>query len=82
MEGYRNPTLNKNLGRESRSSGGGLARRSGGGALRAFHRAEIMFDAVLFERCVGGVAGAMAVASILLLEFWFLWGIVLGCFWA
>ena len=38
-----------------------LARRTrwGGGALRAFRRAEIIFDVVLFERCVGGVAVAV-----------------------
>ena len=33
-------------------------------ALRAFRRAEIIFEAVLFESCVGEAAGTMAVASI------------------
>ena len=47
----------------------------GGGALRAFRRAEIVFDVVLFESCVGGVAVAMTVASIFYFEFWFLWGV-------
>ena len=44
-----------------------LARRPrwGGGALRAFRRAEIIFEAVLLESCVGEAAGSMAVASIL-----------------
>ena len=44
-----------------------LARRPGwgGGALRAFRWAEIISDAVSFEICVGRVAGAMAVLSIL-----------------
>ena len=49
-------------------------------ALRAFRRAEIIFDVVLFERCVGGVAVAMTLASIFHFEFWFLWGVVLGSF--
>ena len=40
-----------------------------------------MFDAVLFESCVGGFVRAMAIASILLLEFWFLCGVVLDAFW-
>ena len=48
----------------------------------AFRRTEIIFDARLLQSCVGGVAGAMAVASIFLLEFWFLCGVVLGSFWA
>ena len=38
----------------------------------AFRQAEILFDAALFESCVGGVVGAMLVVSIFLLEFWFL----------
>ena len=48
-----------------------LARRPGwgGGALRAF---EIIFDVVLFESCVGGVAAAMTVASVFYFEFGFL----------
>ena len=44
-------------------------------ALRAFRRAEIVFDVVLFESCVDGVAVAMTVASIFYFEFWFLWGV-------
>ena len=36
---------------------------------------------MLFESCVGGVAGAMTVASIFHSEFWFLWGVGLGVFW-
>ena len=44
-------------------------------ALRAFRRAEIVFDVVLFESCVGGVAVAMTVASIFYFEFWFVWGV-------
>ena len=45
-----------------------LARRPrwGGGSLRAFRRAGFIFDAVLFESCGGGVAGAKTVASIFL----------------
>ena len=49
-------------------------------ALRAFRRAELVVDAVLFESCVGGVAVAMTCASIFNLEFWLLWGVVLGAF--
>ena len=49
-------------------------------ALRAFRRAEIIFDVVLFESRVDGVAGAIAVASIFFLEFWFFWGVVLAFF--
>ena len=49
-------------------------------ALRAFRRAEVMVDAVLFESCVGGVAVAMTFASFFHFEFWFLWGVVLGAF--
>ena len=45
-------------------------------ALRAFRRAEIIFDAVLFESRVDGVAVAMTVASIFHFEFWFLRGVV------
>ena len=41
-------------------------------ALRAFRRAEINVDAVLFESCVGGVAVAMTLASIFYFKFWFL----------
>ena len=49
-------------------------------ALRAFRRAEIIFDVVLFESCVGGVAAAMTVASGFNFEFWFLSGVVLNAF--
>ena len=51
-----------------------LARRPwwGGGSLRAFRRAEVIVDAVLFESCVGGVAVAMTFASIFHFKFWFL----------
>ena len=58
-----------------------LARRPrwGGGALRAFRRAEIIFDVVLFERCVGGVAVAMTFTSIFDLDFWFV-SCRFGCF--
>ena len=45
-------------------------------ALRAFRRADIIFDARLFESRVGGVAVAMTVASVFYFEFWFLWGVV------
>ena len=48
-------------------------------ALRAFRRAEIVFDVVLFESCVGEVAVAMTVASIFYFEVWFLWGVVFKC---
>ena len=58
----------------------GLARRPrwGGGALRAFRWAEISFEAVLFESCVGEAAGSLAVAS-----FFFFrgLGVVLGACW-
>ena len=43
---------------------------------RAFRQADVIFNAVLFESCVGGVAVAMTVASIFHVEFWFLWGVV------
>ena len=46
---------------------GPLARRIQ--ALRAFRRAEIVFDVMLFESCVGEVAVAMTVASIFYLSF-------------
>ena len=49
-------------------------------SLRAFRRAEIVFDAVLFGNCVVGAAVAMTVASIFRFEFWFLWCVVLGVF--
>ena len=69
-----------NLGKESIGKFKGileadLARRPrwGGGALRAFRRAEIIFEAVLFESCVGEAAGSMAVASIFFFEGWYLW---------
>ena len=38
-------------------------------ALRAFRRAEVIVDAVLFESCVGGVAVAMTFASFFRFEF-------------
>ena len=41
-------------------------------ALRAFRRAEIVFEAVLFESCVGEAAGSLAVASIFFFEGWYL----------
>ena len=41
-------------------------------SLRAFRWAEVIFDAVLFESCVGGVAVAMTLASIFYFKFWFL----------
>ena len=41
-------------------------------ALRAFRRAEIIFEAVLFESCVGEAAGSLAVASIFFFEGWYL----------
>ena len=75
MEGYENELRTRieaeNQGEGKELSRLGLARRPrwGGGALRAFRRAEIIFNAVLFESWVGGVAGAIAVASIFLLEF-------------
>ena len=52
-----------------------LARRPrwGGGALRAFRQAEIIFEAVLFESCVGEAAGSLAVASIFFFAGWYLW---------
>ena len=50
-------------------------------ALRAFCRAEVIVDAVLFESRVGGVAVAMTFASIFHFEFWFLWGVFLMLFW-
>ena len=40
-------------------------------ALRAFRRAEIVFEAVLFESCVGEAAGSLAVASIFFFEGWY-----------
>ena len=70
-------TPGKNRGREPRRRQGtlerGLARRPrwGGGALRAFRRAEIVFEAVLFESCVGEAAGSLAVASIFFFEGWY-----------
>ena len=59
-----------------------LARRPrwGGGSLRAFRRAGVIFDAVLFESCVGGVAVAMTFSSIFHFKFWFRWGVVLAAF--
>ena len=40
-------------------------------SLRAFRRAEVIFDAVLFESCVGGIAVAMTLASIFHVQFVF-----------
>ena len=37
--------------------------------LRAFRRVEVIVDAVLFERLVGGVAVAMTFASVFHLRF-------------
>ena len=77
MEGYKNQICQKIEGKGQGALALGLARRPGwgGGRLRAFRRAEIIVDAVLFESCVGGVAVAMTVASIFYFEFWFLWGV-------
>ena len=86
MEGYENQFRQgieaENQGQRQGVLEGDLARRPrwGGGALRAFRRAEIIFDVVLFERCVGGVAVAMTFASIFHLDCWCLWGVVLGTF--
>ena len=67
--------------RQGEGTGSQRGRPGGdGGWLRAFRRAEVIVDAVLFESCVGGVAVAMTVASIFHFEFWFLWGIGLGAF--
>ena len=49
-------------------------------SLRAFRRAEVIFDAVLFESCVGGVAVAMTFSSIFHFKFWFRRGVVLAAF--
>ena len=46
-----------------------LLYETGGGSLRAFRRAGFIFDAVLFDSYVDGVAAAMAVASIFLSGF-------------
>ena len=89
--GVREPISAENRGREPRRRQGtlelGLARRPrwGGGSLRAFRRAGVIFDAVLFESCVGGVAVAMTFSSIFHFKFWFRRGVVfaafLGAFW-
>ena len=75
--GVREPISAENPGQRQGTLESDLARRSwwGGGALRAFRRAEIIFDVVVFESCIGGVAVAMAVASTFYFEFWFLWGV-------
>ena len=80
--GKENLAKNQGLGQEALELN--LARRPrwGGGSLRAFRRAASIFDVVSFECRVDGVAGAIAVASIFLLEFWFFQGGVLGLFWA
>ena len=76
---------NQGLGQEALELN--LARRPGwgGGSLRAFRRAGVIFDAVLFESCVGGVAVAMTFSSIFHFKFWFRRGVVvaafLGAFW-
>ena len=73
--GVRERTPAENSGREPRRRQGtlesGLARRPrwGGGSLRAFRRAGVIFDAVLFKSRVGGVAVAMTFASIFHLSF-------------
>ena len=78
MEGYENELRTRieaeNQGEGKALSRSGLARRPrwGGGALRAFRRAEIIFEAVLFESCVGEAAGSLAVASIFFFEGWYL----------
>ena len=82
MEGYKNQICQKIEGKGQGALAFDLARRPGwGGGSLAFRRAGFIFDAVLFERCVGGVVDAMVVASNLFLVCWFLWGIVLGAFW-
>ena len=83
MEGGKNLFWEKNwanLGKESIGRFKGtteadLARRPrwGGGALRAFRRVESIFEAVLFESCVGEAAGPMAVASFFVFECWYFW---------
>ena len=77
--GVREPISAENRGRGSKAGARSsrlrcLARRPrwGGGALRAFRRAEIIFEAVLFESCVGEAAGSLAVASIFFFEGWYL----------
>ena len=50
-------------------------------ALRAFRWAEIIFEAVLFEGCVGEAAGSLAVASFFFLRGLVPSGVVLGVFW-
>ena len=85
MEGYENQFRQRieaeNQGQRQGALELDLARRPrwGGGALRAFRRAEIIFDVVLFERCVGGVAVAMTFTSIFDLDFWFV-SCRFGCF--
>ena len=67
MEGYENQFRQRieaeNQGQRQGTLELDLARRPrwGGGALRAFRRAEIIFEAVLSESCVGEAAGTMAV---------------------
>ena len=85
--GVREPISAENRGRGSKAGARSsrlryLARRPrwGGGSLRAFRRAGVIFDAVLFESCVGGVAVAMTFSSIFHFKFWFRWGVVLAAF--
>ena len=68
----KNLAKNQGLGQDSLESNLTRRPRWGGGLLRAFRRAEVIVDAVLFESCVGGVAVAMTLASIFYFKFWFL----------
>ena len=61
-------------------NGGGPHGRIKNNNKRAFRRAGVIFDVVLFESCVGGVAVAMTFASIFHFKCWFLWGVVLAAF--
>ena len=72
MEGYR-ILLCWRTEEQDRDSELCLARRPGwgGGSLRAFRRAEVIVDAVLFESCVGGVAFAMSLHRYSILSFGF-----------
>ena len=74
MEGYTNQICQKIEGKGQGALAFDLARRPGwgGGSLRAFRRAEVIVNAVLFESRVGGVAVAMTFASIFQFKFWFL----------
>ena len=59
----KNLAKNQGLGQEALESNLARRLRWGGVALRAFRRAEIIFDAVLFESCVGGVGGVFVFDS-------------------